>query len=292
MGRLDVTVQEEILVAGRSSNVSLTIRNPLGVPVEIIEVQGPSRPVATPAEATAESSSPLTQALSAAAGVMRPIAEASLGFGGISVRFPKEQERTIAINAEKNSEISLDYDLGSHDTLAIRAEEGAKINISKPAPSLKSSMPEQVIEAGCDRVFNIEVGVSGWLFFTPRRFQLSTQITYRIDGREMTQVETASFDVKPPLASIIVGGLTGGILGSAARLLQEPANISFASCVQSIAAVLMSAIAAITLSRKSGAQAFITVEDFFGAFAVGALIGYGGAEYFRKAIIPPGGTAS
>jgi F0F1-type ATP synthase assembly protein I len=49
----------------------------------------------------------------------------------------------------------------------------------------------------------------------------------------------------------------------------------------------MSLIATIALSRKTGTQGFITVEDFFGGFVVGALIGYGGSAYFERAIIPP-----
>jgi F0F1-type ATP synthase assembly protein I len=48
----------------------------------------------------------------------------------------------------------------------------------------------------------------------------------------------------------------------------------------------MSLIAGIALSRKTAAQAFITVEDFFGGFVVGALIGYSGSQYFEKALIP------
>jgi hypothetical protein len=48
----------------------------------------------------------------------------------------------------------------------------------------------------------------------------------------------------------------------------------------------MSGIAAVSLSRRGSTQAFVTVEDFFGAFFVGSLIGYGGIAYFEKAIIP------
>ena len=51
----------------------------------------------------------------------------------------------------------------------------------------------------------------------------------------------------------------------------------------------MSLIATIALARKTGTQGFITVEDFFGGFVVGALIGYGGSEYFEKAIMPSAG---
>jgi hypothetical protein len=52
------------------------------------------------------------------------------------------------------------------------------------------------------------------------------------------------------------------------------------------ASVVMSLIAAIVLSRKTGTQGFITVEDFFGGFVIGAPIGYGGSQYFEKAVVP------
>lgn len=50
----------------------------------------------------------------------------------------------------------------------------------------------------------------------------------------------------------------------------------------------MSLIAAIALSCKTSTQGFITIEDSFGAFVIGALIGYGGSEYFERAILPAG----
>jgi hypothetical protein len=46
----------------------------------------------------------------------------------------------------------------------------------------------------------------------------------------------------------------------------------------------MAIIATIALSRKTGAQGFITVEDFFGGFVVGVLISYEGSSYFEEII--------
>lgn len=49
----------------------------------------------------------------------------------------------------------------------------------------------------------------------------------------------------------------------------------------------MSMIATVSLSRKGATQGFITVEDFFGGFVLGSLIGYGGASYFEHNILTP-----
>jgi hypothetical protein len=51
----------------------------------------------------------------------------------------------------------------------------------------------------------------------------------------------------------------------------------------------MSIIAAIGLSRKSGNQGVVTVEDFYGGFLVGALIGYGGSAVFERTVSSVGG---
>jgi hypothetical protein len=138
----------------------------------------------------------------------------------------------------------------------------------------------------CEVVVYFSVSTGGWLFFTPSRQTLSTQITYELNGDEKTQVVSSSFDIKPPLTSMVIGAITGASLGSAARFLNSTQIFDWQPFfVTTGAALLMSLIATIALARKSGAQGFITVEDFFGGFVIGALIGYGGKEYFDTAII-------
>ena len=51
--------------------------------------------------------------------------------------------------------------------------------------------------------------------------------------------------------------------------------------IQLSGSAIMSVIATIALSRKTGAQGFITVEDFFGGFVVGVLVAYQGTSYFE-----------
>jgi hypothetical protein len=53
----------------------------------------------------------------------------------------------------------------------------------------------------------------------------------------------------------------------------------------------MSSIAAVSLSRRGNTQAFVTVEDFFGGFFIGELIGYGGVAYFERAVLPQSGAS-
>jgi H+/Cl- antiporter ClcA len=125
----------------------------------------------------------------------------------------------------------------------------------------------------------------------------------------MTQVVTSGLDVRPPLRSVVIGSILGALLGAVARFTQQISQASgdvfkFAidhasvEIVQLLGAAIMGTIAAVALSRKSGAQSFITVEDFFGGFVIGVLIGYQGASYFDTivghlgAAAPPGAASS
>jgi hypothetical protein len=79
----------------------------------------------------------------------------------------------------------------------------------------------------------------------------------------------------------------GAVLGTLARFFTTVRQLEWQPLALAMgASIVMGLIASIALSRKATAQAFITVEDFFGGFVVGALIGYGGSTYFEKALIP------
>ncbi len=162
---------------------------------------------------------------------------------------------------------------------ALISFRGSLCNARVKTPIEKKSF---LIEPHCEVVAYFFVSTTGWLFFTPTRKSLSTQIRYRVQGGERTEVATTEFEFKPPLSAAIIGASTGAILGSLARLFNNaPLTLSLTTMTAVGGSVLMSLIAAIALSRKTGTQGFITVEDFFGGFVVGSLIGYGGSEYFH-----------
>ena len=86
---------------------------------------------------------------------------------------------------------------------------------------------------------------------------------------------------------MVIGAIIWAVLGNLAKSLNTPIDLSWPDMLIAIGgSVIMSVIATIALSRKSGAQGFITVEGFYGGFAIGALIGYGSAQYFEKAVMP------
>jgi hypothetical protein len=299
-GRLDVTIPEAVYEAGKVSTVSLLLRNPFDRPVDILEIQGPRSShlseIAREAR-TAEDKNPLSPLQqtrkeigwfrSLLQGLYKEVEFTGVSVGGISVEFPRTKS-SFNISAEPNSEIEVDTDLSNYDSVNVSAQEGAKVRFT---PQIHAQAPFEnkaiTIEPHCEAVAYFQISTVGWLFFTPTRRSLSTQIRYRINGKEKTQVTTSEFDVRPPLRAMVIGSVAGAILGTLAKVLNTAQALQWQAIAVSIgASVVMSLIATVALSRKTGAQGFITVEDFFGGFVVGALIGYGGSTYFERAIIP------
>lgn len=299
-GRLDVTIPEGTYIAGKVSTVRILIRNPFDKPVEIVEIRGPrssflceiseeptysgnSQPGVQPAQKTGR-------------GVIRSFFEklsrvnvqiSEISFSGISAEFPRTR-KSFNIRAEPNSEIEVDIDLSDYESVNVSAEEGAKVKFNpQTKPSTHTDKTAITIEPHCEAVAYFQISTAGWLFFTPTRQSLSTQVTYRLEGKEKTHVTTSDFDIRPPLTSMVIGSIVGAVLGTLAKILNSSQPLAWQPSAVSIgASTLMSLISTIALSRKTGAQGFITVEDFFGGFVVGALIGYGGSQYFEKALIP------
>lgn len=309
-GKLEVTIPEETHTAGSPSVVRVVVRNPFPVDVEILEILAPQsslvrrvvRGSGKPPQKQSESGgsgfvddahvSTTKKVVYIAEKVISGLLVSSVSVGGLGVSASFfDKPRRFALTAKPGSDTRIERDLSDFDEVAISASENAKLIIASPRPDdAPDELETHRIRPHCDKVAYFSIMSNGWLFFTPQRINLSTEIRYKIGGEERTQVVTSYFDTKPPLASMITGSLVGGSLGSIARILQNGSAFEIQSAIVSVgASVIMSLIAAIALSRKSGTQGFITVEDFFGAFVIGSLIGYGGSEYFDRAILPQEG---
>lgn len=297
-GKLDIAIPDDAYEAGSISTVRILIRNPFDTSVDIIDIIGPKSSNLQEADkidafnySENNSKNFLKSFFNNLWGFFSGIAVSSITYGGIEIDLPKKKNE-LNILAEPESTIEIDTDLSSFDTVNIKAETKSQVNF-KPQAEKNKIHADQVItiEPHCEAVAYFQITTSGWLFFTPSRQELSTQIRYKIDGQEKTQVVSSGFDIKPPLRSMIVGSILGAFLGNLAKNLNNAELPSIKIMAVSIgASIVMSLIATIALARKTGTQGFITVEDFFGGFVIGALIGYGGTEYFEKSVLPQPST--
>jgi hypothetical protein len=287
-GKLDIEIADDVHVAGTTSPSAIRIRNPLNVPAEILSIKGPVSSAIR--EAVAPEKDAITKRLPERLYDYlfgRTVAY-RMSLGGISVSFPRE-ERTINILAERNSEIIYNDKLPEFTNLNIKAEEGSRLNFpEKPQETVKKGQPMLVVPPHGEKVAYFYLNTPGWLLVTPQKYKLNTEITYLLNGIESSQVVASTYEIKPPLLATIIGAVIGGLLGSLARVLLDTKSFSSADyAIKAFATVVMSVIATIILSRRSGTQPFIIVEDFFGAFALGVLIGYGGSQYFERALPNP-----
>lgn len=168
-------------------------------------------------------------------------------------------------------------------------------------PLLSSLPPGAALQPGSTDVWTIRLGSRRTPFFIPARYKLQLTVIYALvpPPREADEDEdpvdlysnTTAFttQVRAALWSVIVGGVLGGVIGSVARSLQGTGGTTAfggAHANSTIGALSLSAIlsgAAVVFSaRKSDAQSFVTVEDFWGGLLVGFLIGYSGTAAFTK----------
>lgn len=119
----------------------------------------------------------------------------------------------------------------------------------------------------------------------PTKLELHALIKYRIGSENKSQIIPIDLLVQPPVKAIVIGSTSGGILGYLTRQVTN-IGINFndlgAIGISIFGVMLMATISAIILSKREESKGFITLENFYGAFFVGTMIGYIGTEYFDK----------
>jgi hypothetical protein len=298
-GRLDLSVDDETYEAGSGSIVVITLRNPFDLPIEVLELKQPrSSNLRAPSKAIearpdgVPAANRFLKFLLGGIPLFGSAISASIGFGGMRAQFSSGSDKKLELNVAKDSTVDIGSALSDFDTVVVNAADGSKIKVTPP-PSGEDAV--RVIQPHCETNALLTIGTRGWLFFKPTRLRLKSEIRYRIDGEptEYTQVMPLNFDVRPPLRSVLIGAISGAVLGGAARFVKDMPGAGhdvfgmglrdwITQGIQLGGSVIMAVIATIALSRKTGAQGFITVEDFFGGFVIGVLIAYEGTSYFEE----------
>lgn len=175
---------------------------------------------------------------------------------------------------------------------------------------LAGSLPKgAALQPGCTDVWTIRIGSSRSPLFVPAKYNLQVTVIYaleaipeRVESAEGEEEAVGAIDrrlfanttaftaqIKSAVSSVILGGVGGGVLGSFARSLQEAktlGNLADHDLGSTLGALLLALIlsgAAIVFSaRKSDAQSFVTVEDFWGGLLIGFLVGYSGTAAFAS----------
>jgi len=171
---------------------------------------------------------------------------------------------------------------------------------------LKSSLPEGVaLQSGSTAVYTVTLNVKKSLVFTPTLYRLQFYVNYSFSPEQpktfpdeiitneelLTNTIAHELAIRPSVYSVIIGAMLGGLVGSLARSLQTTPLMVWqnfttgdiiTSSITIMLAVILSAISVIFMARKSEAQAFVSIEDFWGGLLIGFLVGYTGTSFFEK----------
>ena len=295
-GALGVQVSALPVIAGTQATVTLIIRNPFPEDIYIESIEAPRsepllprRPVRNVERAGVSQWKTFLEALG------RSFAITSVSAGPLVARFPKETGRTFSFDLEQGATLHLRRAFGPMDTVSIKASPEASIFVedSEELPPADSAS-ETVLAAYQDDVASFDLRTAHWLFVTPKVLELHAVIRYRIGSIRRSQVVPFSLTVRPPVKALMCGSISGSLLGFLAKQLsKDPSSLAIVPTAISLAGIaVMAIILSIVLSRQDGSKGFVTLEDFYGAFIVGVLLGYTGSSYFDGIMHAVGNAAA
>lgn len=293
-GLLSVEVKAPPIVAGTPATVSLIIRNPFSQQVVIESIQAPSSAPLLPSQTGAEEKP--TQADGEKSGffdkLVSALAVKEISVGPLTAEFPAQRGRSFHINMEPQSKLTVKTPFGPNDNVHINHAEGAEIIFDTPDASAGSESADsgkaRIIPPHQEDLASFELKTAHWLLVKPKVLDLYTLIRFKVGNEPRSQVVPVTLSIQPPVKSIVLGAVSGGILGWLARQLNKgvlPTEFLIAASIVSVLGVIaMAMILAIVLSRQESSKGFVTLEDFYGAFVVGAILGYTGTQYFEASI--------
>lgn len=186
-------------------------------------------------------------------------------------------------------------------------ESFAEVSSQARKVDLESSLPRNVaLQPGSTVVYTAILYVEKSIVFTPSQYRLQFNVNYSFHAKQLslpnekyeqgeegifTNTVAHELSIKPSVYSVIIGASLGGLTGSIARLLQITpsekwqtfSSTDIVTSVITIAvAVILSSIAVVFMVRKSEAQSFISVEDFWGGLLIGFFVGYTGTSFFEQ----------
>lgn len=232
--------------------------------------------------------------------------------GSDAADFHRQLEQTTAGRAQVTvSRSAVDIiEIGS-ETTHLDVINDAKINLIKITEPwlimeqqaqartirLMGSLPDNVaLQPGSTAVFTAVITVKQSLVFTPSQYRLQFYVNYAFEPSTdpgspsdkgtsptlFTNTVAHPLALRPSVYSIMVGSILGGGVGALVRMLKMPSWPSWEEWVITLLiAMILSAVAVIFMARKSDAQSFVSVEDFWGGILIGFLVGYTGTSFFE-----------
>lgn len=298
-GLLSIEVNAPPIVAGTAATVSLIIRNPFAEAVVIESIQAPSSAPLLPDRAgSIENAAGGSSGLSKGSLLKRVYSDLAsiriqeVQFGPLIAEFPRPKRGDVYFDVEPSSKLTIKAPFNPDQDVYVKTAEGAEVVYDAPLRSpdaiTDESRPERVIPPQQEDLASFELKTARWLLVKPKVLNLHALIRYKVGNEPRSQVVPVTLSIQPPVKSIISGTVSGGILGYLARQLNTGLAIDSLplgnALISILGIIVMATILSIVLSRQESSKGFVTLEDFYGAFVVGAVLGYTGTGYFENVI--------
>jgi hypothetical protein len=126
-----------------------------------------------------------------------------------------------------------------------------------------------------------------WLFFTPLAHTFQIQANFAVDNADHHCSIPFPVAIRSKLASIIIGGLVGALLGSVLKVFTDWGDASWSTFSRgALIAILATLAVVIGFARKTGNQSFVSVEDAWGGMLIGFSVAFVGYEQFVSVLGP------
>ena len=292
--RLMVSTSSPQVIAGSDFSIFVVIQNPYDVPITIQQVQ-----THIPIELIDVNG--LKMEL-----VKRESDTKSLGmlkriYNSILSRLTQIKTYSgIAIAVGTDFDPTVDRELFKMDTMVSTMGEGSSIvglalnfpqnptseeldQIFRRISDYRKGLIPVQLQPGDSMVRQFVLRTRHWLFFTPLSHKFQIQVNYSSDGIDHTDTITYEQNIRSAFSAIIIGSITGAILGTLLKTLRGPSApaITGWSVLQALIVSSLSSIAVvIAFARKSSVQPIVSVEDFWGGALLGFTVGFFGFDQF------------
>lgn len=294
-GLLSVEVKAPPIVAGTKATISLLIRNPFVEAVIIESIQAPSSAPLLPEksqkiEGKADQIAPkqIKTKDEREDSLLQRFRIREVKLGPLVAEFPKPKSREVYFNMEPHSKLTIKTPFHQAENVYVNTAEGAEVIYDTPIPEPDIQSVEsdstRVIPPQQEDLASFELKTAHWLLVKPKVLELHALIRYKVGTERRSQVVPVILSLQPPVKSIVLGSASGSILGYLARHLTSGMTFDSLSSggviINLLGVIVMATILAIVLSRQESSKGFVTLEDFYGAFVAGAVLGYVGTTFF------------
>jgi hypothetical protein len=131
-----------------------------------------------------------------------------------------------------------------------------------------------------------------WLFFTPLTHTFQIQVCFATDSIQHNQTVPFQLNIRSTILAMCIGAVAGALVGAGLKSLSAAGSGATQPAWRAMTVAALAAFAVVVaFARKSNAQSFLSVEDFWGGALIGFSVGFFGFDQFAN-LFSPGSAAA